>query len=59
VALFNRGTAAADMSVKWADIGVAAPRTVIDVWAHAELSPADGFAGTVPPHGVIMLRVEP
>jgi len=32
---------------------------VIDVWAHAELSPADGFAGTVPPHGVIMLRVEP
>jgi alpha-galactosidase len=58
VALFNRGESEANISVKWATADVGANPSVRDLWSHTNLGrKADGFSATVPPHGVVMLRV--
>jgi alpha-galactosidase len=60
VALFNRGAAPADMSVKWAALGVKSPRHVRDLWTHLDLvADAEGYSASVPSHGVVLLRVAP
>jgi len=58
VAAFNRSAASAQVTVRWADIGVAAHGTVRDVWTHA-LVDARGaqHVAAVPAHGVAMWRV--
>jgi alpha-galactosidase len=59
VALFNRGAAAAQVTVKWADLGLrSAPKSARDLWAHADVK-LDGseYSATVPSHGVALLRV--
>lgn len=59
IALFNRGEADADISVKWADAQIKGKPKVRDLWAHADLGrKADGFSAKVAPHGVTMIRVE-
>ena len=60
VALFNRGTASASITVKWSDIGLpAGAATVRDLWAAKDVGPAtDSYTSTsVPSHSVVMLKV--
>ncbi|MGH9476897.1 MAG: glycoside hydrolase family 27 protein [Terriglobales bacterium] len=58
VALFNRGTRPATMSVRWSALGLRSPATVRDLWAHRDLDAAQFFSANVPAHGVVMLRVQ-
>ena len=61
VALLNRGKAPATIKVNWSE---APPRggasTMRDLWTHKE-SPVqpDGYEATVPPHGVVAIRIHP
>ena len=62
VILFNRGTAPAEISVDWTDLGY--PRgmkaEVRDLWAHKSLGRSAGsFSATVASHGVVMVRLLP
>ena len=59
VAMFNRGAAAADLSVKFADLGVAGKKlTARDLWKHEAVTlSGDSYSASVPSHGVVMLRV--
>jgi alpha-galactosidase len=63
VALFNRSDARKDVTVNWADLGVA-PGSVVrvrDLWAHRDLAPAEwsraGVGVSVPEHGIVVVRV--
>jgi alpha-galactosidase len=59
IALFNRGTDSANISVKWSDVKMNGKLKVRDLWAHSDLGKvADGYSAQVPPHGVVMIRVE-
>ena len=60
VALFNRTTGSASMTVKWSDIGLpAGAASVRDMWAAKDVGPAtDSYTSTnVPSHSVVMLKV--
>lgn len=58
VVLFNRSAVATPMSVKWKDLNLAGAATVRDLWLHTDLGSMDSmYTGTVPSHGVIMLKV--
>jgi alpha-galactosidase len=62
VVLFNRGSAAGDISFKWEEIGYPGhlQATVRDLWAKKEIGKTSGeFSATVPSHGVVMVRVMP
>jgi len=58
VGLFNRSAAAAKISVKWQEVGVAKASKVRDLWAHKDIAAPTEFSAEVPSHGVVMLRVE-
>jgi alpha-galactosidase len=60
VALFNRGTAAASITVQWTNIGIPAGNaTVRDLWQHADVGMFSNSytAAAVPAHGVTMLKI--
>lgn len=60
VALFNRDTASASITVKWSDIGLpAGAATVRDLWAAKDVGPAtDSYtASNVASHSVVMLKI--
>lgn len=60
VALFNRGTSSASITVKWTDIGIpAGSATVRDLWAAKDVGPAtDSYTATgVASHSVVMLKI--
>jgi alpha-galactosidase len=58
VAIFNRGEAAATIAVRWADLGLQGSPAVRDLWAHKDLGTiADQFSAGVPPHGVVLIKV--
>jgi alpha-galactosidase len=60
VALFNRSTASASITVKWSDIGIpAGAASVRDLWAAKDVGPAtDSYtASNVPSHTVVLLKV--
>jgi hypothetical protein len=60
VALFNRSSASASITVKWSDIGLpAGAATVRDLWAAKDVGPStDSYtAGNVPSHSVVMLKI--
>ncbi|MGO8791150.1 MAG: glycoside hydrolase family 27 protein [Terriglobia bacterium] len=59
VGLFNRGDAAAKMSVAWSDLGLHGELSVRDLWAHKDLGEvADQFSADVPAHGVVLITVK-
>jgi alpha-galactosidase len=59
VAIFNRGKHPAAVSVRWAELELADPRQVRDLWAHADLeNPGGIYATTVAPHGAVLLSVD-
>jgi len=59
VALFNRGTADAPITIKWSDVGMkSAPKKARDLWAHSDVKLGKGdYTVSVPAHGVVLLRV--
>ncbi|MBI2299306.1 MAG: NPCBM/NEW2 domain-containing protein [Armatimonadetes bacterium] len=58
VGLFNRGRDAADVTVKWADVGLAGEQPVRDLWARKDVGRhADGYTGRVPAHGARLIKV--
>jgi len=60
VALFNRGSGSASITVQWSQIGLPAGiAQVRDLWAKQDLAPATNSytASNVPSHGVVMLKV--
>jgi alpha-galactosidase len=60
VGLFNRGNADADVTVRWSDVAIPAPRRIRDLWAHRDLTAiSDSHTTRVPSHGVVLLLVAP
>jgi len=58
VGLFNLGDAAAKVTAKWSDVGIAGSHKVRDLWKHADLGAfKDEFSADVPSHGVVMIRI--
>ena len=58
IALFNRGTAAAKIAVKWADLGMKAPSGGRNLWTGQNVVfNGQDDAAEVPPHGVVLWRV--
>ncbi|MES3154305.1 glycoside hydrolase family 27 protein [Sphingomonas faeni] len=56
VALFNRGDAAATMTVRWQDVGLPQPKRVRDLWRGADLPTGAAYSTDIPRHGAILLR---
>jgi alpha-galactosidase len=60
VGLFNRGEGVVPVTASWADIGVAGPQKVRDLWRRKDLGTSDGsFTAYVARHGVVLIRVGP
>ncbi|HEY6476859.1 MAG TPA: hypothetical protein VI456_09785 [Polyangia bacterium] len=60
VALLNRTSASASITVQWTTLGLPAGNaTVRDLWNHTELGTiANTYTATaIPSHGVVMLKV--
>jgi len=60
VALLNRGTSTASITVQWSALGIpTGSATVRDLWSHTDLGTFTGSftAASVPSHGVTMLKV--
>ena len=60
VALFNRGSGSASITVQWSALGIpTGAATVRDLWSHTDLGTFSGSytASSVPSHGVVMLKV--
>jgi alpha-galactosidase len=59
VAAFNRGAAAAPITIRWTELAIdARPAKIRDLWAHRDVAAAlPEQVVTVPSHGVVMLRV--
>ena len=59
IALFNRGTSEARITVKWSALGIQGSPHIRNLWTHADVPPTrDGYAATVPAHGVVLLRAD-
>jgi alpha-galactosidase len=60
VALFNRGTTAATLTVSFSDIGLqSGAATVRDLWAHTDLGTfQDSYSAMTQPNATMLLRVE-
>lgn len=60
VALFNRGIRAAEVGVRWTDLGLPrdASLAVRDLWHHRDLGRHQGgLSAELPRHGAMLLRV--
>jgi alpha-galactosidase len=60
VALLNRGTVTASITVQWSALGIpTGAATVRDLWSHTDLGTFSGSytAASVPSHGVTLLKV--
>jgi alpha-galactosidase len=59
VALFNKGPAAATITVKFSDIGLTGTVTVRDLWAKVDRGEFTGsYSMSVPSHGTGLLRIK-
>jgi alpha-galactosidase len=60
VGLFNRGSALAEVTASWADLGLSGPQNVRDLWRQKDLGVySDEFKAYVARHGVVMIRLWP
>ena len=58
LAIFNRATEPAKVTVRWADLGFSGKKRLRDLWLHKDVQwPGPEYAVIVPGHGVVMLRV--
>jgi hypothetical protein len=59
IGLFNRGDAAATVTLNWTDAGLDGKQSLRDLWQHKDLGTYDQvFASPVPPHGVVLLKAK-
>lgn len=59
IGLFNRSTGEAMMKVNFADVQLAGPIKVRDLWQHKDLGTFTGsFSAEVPSHGVVLLKAK-
>ncbi|HEX5482500.1 MAG TPA: glycoside hydrolase family 27 protein [Terriglobia bacterium] len=59
IGLFNRSTGEAMMKVNFADVQLAGPMKVRDLWRHKDLGTFTGsFSAEVPSHGVVLLKAK-
>jgi alpha-galactosidase len=59
VGLFNRSEQPAYIEVAFKDVGVAALKSVRDIWSKTAITPVNGrYRALVAPHGVVLLRVQ-
>jgi alpha-galactosidase len=60
VGLFNKSREQTKVAASWKDLGVGRSQTVRDLWRQKDLGTfGDKFEATVPPHGVVMVKVSP
>lgn len=61
VGLFNTGEASQDMAFSWAEAGLSGKYRLRDLWRQKDLGTFEGSfaAGTLPRHGVMLLRAWP
>src|SRR6267142_740852 len=58
LAIFNRATEPAKVTVRWGEIGLSGKGHMRDLWLHQDVAwPGPEYTVTVPGHGVIMLRL--
>ncbi len=57
VGLFNRGTKAARVAVKWSDIGLAGAQPVRDLWRQRDVASSENYAVEVAPRGAALVKV--
>ena len=58
VGLFNCGKKPTSIKVTWADLKLSGPQAVRDLWMRKDLGRlADGYEATVPPRGVVLVKV--
>lgn len=58
VALLNRNSSAANITVNWSDIGLSGSVTVRDLWAKSNKGSFTGsYTASVPAHGTVLLKV--
>jgi len=57
VALFNRGTTPATMTVRFAELGLDKAQPVRNLWLRSDIGPSRSFTATVGPHGAALLKV--
>ena len=58
--IFNLGAGPAQLSVAWADLGLAGKQRVRDLWRQKDLGTLDArYEAAIPRHGVMLLRVSP
>ena len=57
VMLLNASDAPAPMRIAWQQLGLLPGARARDVWAHRNLSAANGLAQTIAPHSAVLLRV--
>ena len=56
--LFNRGEGAAEVTIKWADLGLSGQCHARDLWRQKDAGAfADSFTANVPRHGVCLVRI--
>jgi len=60
VGLFNRGEIENEVTLHWDQLGFEGKYRTRDLWRHVEIGTTeDEFSETVPPHGVLLLRMWP
>jgi Alpha galactosidase C-terminal beta sandwich domain/Alpha galactosidase A len=58
VALLNRTSSTASITVNWSDIGLTGSASVRDLWAHSTLGTSStSYTASVPSHGVVLLKI--
>ena len=60
VGLFNRSRVEAHVEANWIDLGIQGKQTVRDLWRQKDVGDFTGnYAATVPPHGVVLVKISP
>jgi alpha-galactosidase len=60
VGLFNRGDMEAAVTARWENLGLRGKQIVRDLWRQKDLGTFEGqFQSSVPPHGVVLIRIRP
>ena len=60
VGLFNLSRLSTKVDAKWSDLGLTGKQRVRDLWRQKDLGQfSDQFKATVPPHGVVLVRMWP
>jgi len=60
IGLFNRGPAAATVTLNWSDAGLTGKQALRDLWEQKDIGAFDQtYASPVPPHGVVLLHCTP